>query len=561
CYREVLAASPHHPDALANLANIEFGRENFSAAAATYQRAFATRREAPPGLWVRRALAQRRSGDMAAAEDSLRKAARLAPDDLDVQINLASACAERHRWVVAETPLLRALELDPGNPYALSMLAHARQHRCDWPGLDELFAAVNRQLEEGETGRRHPANPFPVLAMPTSARAQLHAAQRWAQAFAPSPAKPRPSVSTGSDKRLRIGFVSSDLREHPMAHLQVEHWERIDRSRFALYAYSLLPRDESAIGMRITAAFDSYTDVSGEPLAAIVQRIRDDRIAILFDLNGYTTHSREHLFAQRPAPIQINSIGFPGTLGADWYDYILVDRFGAPEAMQPFYTERLWHMPHASYPSDTTRAPQGTAPSRAACGLPAQGSVFCCFNKAYKILPDVFAIWMRLLGTVPHSVLWLLESGPDAAKALLREARRAGIDPVRVLFAPHVPVEQHLARQRVADLFLDTYPYGAHTTTNDALLAGLPVVTCAGETLVSRIAGSQLQAIGLPELVTTNLAEYEALALRLARQPEELAALRARLNANRRTHPLFDMARYTQDFEALLWHTWEERHR
>jgi len=546
---------------LANLANIQFGREDFAAAAESYTRAFAIRRDAPAGIWVRRALAQRRSHDMAGAEDSLREAARIAPDDTDVQINLASACAERYRWAAAEAPLLRALTLDPVNPYALSMLAHARQHRCDWSGLDELFASINRQLEDGNATHRHPANPFPVLAMPTSPRAQLHAAQRWARGFAPSPPLPRPTVTMDNGERLRIGFVSSDLREHPMAHLQVEHWERIDRGRFETCAYSLLPRQESAIGRRVAAAFDRYADVSGDTLTSIAQRIRNDRIAILFDLNGYTTHSREHLFAQRPAPIQINSIGFPGTLGADWYDYILVDRFAAAEATQPYYTERLWPMPNSFYPSDTTRAPRGTAPSRLACGLPEKGFVFCCFNKAYKILPDVFAIWMRLLDAVPDSVLWLLESGPDAARHLMQEARRAGIDPVRLLFAPHVPVEEHLARHAAADLFVDTFPYGAHTTSNDALLAGLPVVSCAGETLVSRIAGSQLHAIGLPELVTTSLAEYEALALRLAREPETLAALRTRLAANRHTHPLFDMARYTQDFEALLLHTWDERHR
>ena len=561
CYREVLAATPNHPDALANLANIQFGREDFAAAAENYQRAFAIRRDVPAGVWVRRALAQRRNGDMAGAEDSLREAARIAPDDTDVQINLASACAERHRWAAAEPALLRALTLDPGNSYALSMLAHARQRRCDWSGLDELFAAINRQLEDGDAGRSHPANPFPVLAMPTSPRGQLHAGQRWARGFAPSPPLPRPTLSVASGERLRIGFVSSDLREHPMAHLQVEHWERIDRGRFETYAYSLLPSDGSAIGQRVAAAFDRHADVSGDTLSSIARRIRGDRIAILFDLNGYTTHSREHLFAQRPAPIQINSIGFPGTLGADWYDYILVDRFAVPEAMQPFYTERLWQMPNSFYPSDTTRAPQGTAPSRADCDLPERGFVFCCFNKAYKILPDVFAIWMRLLRAMPDSVLWLLESGPDAAQDLMQETRRAGVDPVRLIFAAHVPVDRHLARHALADLFVDTFPYGAHTTTNDALLAGLPVVTCAGETLVSRIAGSQLHAIGLPELVTTSLAEYEALALRLAREPETLAALRAKLAANRSTYPLFDMARYTQDFEALLLHTWDERHR
>jgi predicted O-linked N-acetylglucosamine transferase (SPINDLY family) len=379
--------------------------------------------------------------------------------------------------------------------------------------------------------------------------------------LARAPPRPGRALRVGAGARLRIGFVSSDLREHPMAHLQVEHWERIDRGRFETCAYNLRPRENSAIGRRVAAAFDRYADVSGDTLASIAQRIRNDRIAILFDLNGYTTHSREHLFAQRPAPIQINSIGFPGTLGADWYDYILVDRFAAPEAMQPHYSERLWPMPNSFYPSDTARAPRGTAPSRAGCGLPEGGFVFCCFNKAYKILPDVFAIWMRLLDAVPGSVLWLLESSPDAAQHLQQETRRAGIDPVRLVFAPHVPVDEHLARHAVADLFVDTFPYGAHTTTNDALLAGLPVVTCAGQTLVSRIAGSQLHAIGLPELVTHSLAEYEALALRLAREPRTLAALRARLAANRHTHPLFDMARYTRDFEALLLHTWDERHR
>jgi predicted O-linked N-acetylglucosamine transferase (SPINDLY family) len=404
------------------------------------------------------------------------------------------------------------------------------------------------------------AAPFPLLAIPLSAAALLQAAKAKAGEFIRQ-IGPRPDFADAEGRPLRLGFVSADFRDHPTSHLAVECWERLDRQRFELFAYSLLPADPRPFGQRVRRAFDHFADVSEATDAVIAQKIRNDRIDMLFDVNGYTTYSRTRIFTLRPAPIQINWLGYQATMGADWYDYILVDRFGAPEAMQPFYTERLWHMPHASYPSDTTRAPQGAAPSRSECGLPAQGLVFCCFNKAYKILPDVFAIWMRLLYAIPHSVLWLLQSGPDAARALRQEASRAGIDPARVLFAPYVPVRQHLARQAVADLFLDTYPYGAHTTTNDALLAGLPVVTCAGETLVSRIAGSQLHAIGLPELVTASLAEYEALALRLAMQPEELAVLRARLAANRHTHPLFDMARYTQDFEALLLHTWEERHR
>jgi len=510
---------------------------------------------------VRRALAQRRSGDLAGAEDSLLEAARLAPDDVGVQVNLASACVERQQWAAAEPALLRALAADPANSYALSMLAHARQQRCDWRGIDSLFAAVRGLLEAPDADRHSFVNPFWILAMPASPIAQLNAARRWARGFAPPSPLPRPTVVREPGERLRIGFVSSDFRNHPMVHLSLDFWERIDRARFETFAYGLGPEDTSATGARITDAFDRFADVSAETAAVTAQRIRRDRIAILLDLNGYTTNSREHLFALRPAPVQVNSIGFPGTLGADWYDYILVDRFGAPEAMQPFYTERLWHMPHASYPSDTRRAPQGPPPTRAECRLPEQGFVFCCFNKAFKILPDMFALWMRLLQAVPGSVLWLLESDPAPSVNLRREAAASGIDPARLVFAPRIPPQKHLARHAAADLFLDTFPYGAHTTTNDALLMGLPVLTCAGETLVSRLSGSQLHAIGLPELVTAGFADYETMALALARDPGRLAALRARLAANRHTHPLFDMAGYTRDFESLLLRTWDEHHR
>ncbi|HEY2930063.1 MAG TPA: hypothetical protein VGJ65_24685, partial [Albitalea sp.] len=251
---------------------------------------------------------------------------------------------------------------------------------------------------------------------------------------------------------------------------------------------------------------------------------------------------------------------YPGTLGAPWYDYIFTDRFSLPEHLTPFYTERPLYMPHMAFPSDTTRLPPGPPPSRAACGLPEQAFVFCCFNSAYKILPDVFAIWMRLLHAVPGSVLWLLETSAEAKENLRHEAGRAGIDPARLVFAARVHVGAHVARHACADLFLDTYPYGAHTTANDALLAGLPVITCVGDTLVSRICGSQLSAISLPELITTSFADYEALALELAQDAALLQGYRARLAANRRTTPLFDMARYARDFEEAMQRIWAEYH-
>lgn len=553
CYRRVLAANPQHPDALGNLASLLFEREAFRQSSALYEHLCAVRRDIPAPVRVRRGLAHQRAGDLAAAEACFREAARLLPDDASIQRNVGSICFEQQRYADAEAAWLRAMELRPENLHALSMLAHGRQLRCDWRELDELHARINRAIEsdvDGEDGR---INPFTLLSMPTSPEAQLRAARRWARGIAPAAPAARPRVAFRRGERLRVGFVSSDYRAHPIAYLSMELWERIDRDRFETFAYGIRERDNGPIGRRIESAFDHFADVSEAPVGEIVRRIRADRVAILVDLNGYTKHSREAIFAHRPAPVQISCIGYPGTLGADWYDHILVDRFGAPEASQPHFAERLLHLPQMSFPSDTRRAPKGPPPSRSECGLPDGAFVFCSFNNAYKILPDVFAAWMRLLHAIPRSVLWLAQSGFEATENLRREARRSGIDSDRLIFAPRVePVESHVARIAAADLFVDSYPYGAHTTANDALLAGLPVITRAGPTLASRIAGSQLHAIGLPGLVTSSGADYESLALRLARDPAELASLRARLAANRETCPLFDMPRYTRDFEEAL---------
>jgi protein O-GlcNAc transferase len=563
CYRRALAADPQQPDALGNLASSLFEREAFRASAATYGRLFAIRREVPAAVWVRSGMAHQRIGDFSAAETCFREAARSLPDDVRIQKNLGSVCTELYRYADAEPAWLRVLELCHDDPYALSMLAHGRQHQCDWRGLAELHERLNRLIESDGVAPNDRIHPFTLLSMPTSPRAQLRAAQRWARGFAPAAPAARPSVTVTASERLRVGFVSSDFRSHPMVHLSIEFWERLDRDRFEAFAYGIRERDPGPLGQRVTRAFEHFVDVSDEPVDATVRRMRADRIAILIDLNGYTQHARERIFALRPAPIQINYLGYPGTMGADWYDYALVDRFSAPEAMQAWFTERLLHLPHTVFPSNTGRAPGGPPPARTECGLPRDAFVFSCFNKAYKILPDVFAAWMRLLHAVDGSVLWLLESGSDAEANLRREAAAAGIDPGRLIFAPPVsPVDRHVARTAAADLVLDTYPYGAHTTANDALLVGVPLVTRTGDTLASRLAGGQLHAIGLPELVTPDAARYEALALDLAQSPEALARFRARLAANRATHPLFDGVRLARDFEEVLLRTWrafEER--
>ncbi|MGH8851887.1 MAG: tetratricopeptide repeat protein, partial [Casimicrobiaceae bacterium] len=393
-----------------------------------------------------------------------------------------------------------------------------------------------------------------------SAANQLRAARRWAQSLAPAAPAVAPALGPRRSP-LRLGYLSSDFRTHAVAFLATEVWERHDRTRIETHAYSIAPPEDSPLGARVAAAFSRFSDCSADAIDDTARRIRDDGIDILIDLNGYTTHARSEILALRPAPVQMSWLGYLGTLGAPWYDYVITDRLVTPEDQQAFFTERFLYMPHCATPGDTRRAASAPAPTRRACGLPAQGFVFACFNAAYKILPPVFDVWMRLLAQLPGSVLWLAIGEGAARDNLRREAAARGVEPGRLAFAPRVPPAEHLARHAHVDLCLDTLPYNAGTTANDALLMGVPVITRAGATMAGRVAASQLHAIGLPELVTASFADYEALALALARDPQALAALRARLAANRRTHPLFDMAGYTRDFEALLMHASDERHR
>ena len=491
------------------------------------------------------------------------KAIALNPEYAEAHFNRATSLQYLQRHDEALSSFDRALALAPrlaemhATEFVAGRVLYARMRCCDWRHYREDAARLIADVRAGKAS----AVPFSFLAIPNSPQDQLRCAQIWVrEKFPPeSTARWTGPVTRRSGERVKVAFVTANFRDHPTMHLSLEFWEKIDRSRLEMFAYSLRPDDDNPFQRRAKAAFEHYADVSQESVAGIAQRIREDRIAILVDRNGYTLNAREGVFPLRPAPLQINCIGFPGTLGAEWYDYIFTDRFSLPEHLQRFYTEQPLYMPHMAFPSDTTRLPPGPPPSRAACGLPDDGFVFCCFNTSYKILPEVFALWMRLLASVPGSVLWLLDTSAETKANLHREVGRADVDPARLIFAPIVPVGAHVARNAAADLFVDTYPYGAHTTANDALLAGLPVLTCAGETMVSRIAGSQLAAIGLPELITTSFAEYEALALKLAREPALLASYRARLCANRHTQPLFDMARYARDFEKLMLRTWAER--
>jgi predicted O-linked N-acetylglucosamine transferase (SPINDLY family) len=555
-YRAALASKPGHRQALANLAHLLCGLHQYVEAlplCAEFLRRYPDAESTP---WVDLGICQNAAGDLDAAEASFRRAVALDPQDAATLCNLASVLAEREDYEGADEALGRIAAGDR-SLYALSLLAHCRAHLARWDTLEELHASIAARLAEGTNEL---VDAFAALSIPLSPAAQLQVAQRWARDLEPSiplPAVPTRAARTSS--RLRVGFVSSDFRDHPVARLAVECWERRDRARIESFAYSLVPSDESALAQRAARAFDHFVDCWAESAETTARRIRADGIEVLIDLNGYTTNERSEVFALKPAPVQASWLGYLGTLGAPWYDYVITDRFVCPPEAQAFFSERFLYLPDCYCPSDSKRAVAARVPSRAECALPEAGLVLACFNHSYKILPQLFAVWMRLLSGLPGSVLWLAPGHAAAKENLAREASARGVDPARLIFAPRLDLPEHLARHAHVDLYLDTTPYNAGTTANDALFMGVPVVTCAGATMASRVAGSQLTAIGLPEFITHSLADYEALVLALGREPQRIAQLKARLSANRRLTPLFDMARFTRAFDDLLIQAWENR--
>jgi len=387
---------------------------------------------------------------------------------------------------------------------------------------------------------------------------QLRCARRFVDGILGSARDPTWARGTYRHERLRIAYVSADLRQHPVAHLMAGLFEQHDRERVETIGMALQPEDPSAMGQRVKNSFDQFIDVTRHSDRQVVQRLRELEVDIAVDLMGLTRWSRPGIFQQRAAPVQVNYLGYPGTTGLPAIDYLLADEGVIPPGEQPWYTEQIVYLPHSYLPNDNRRriAP---VPNRNAVGLPDVGFVFCAFTAAYKINPLMFDVWMRLLARVSDSVLWLRSMGLEARSNLRREAEHRGVSSERLIFAPHVAdMADHLARQSLADLYLDTLPYNAHSTACDALWAGVPVLTCAGQGFASRGAASALAAVGLPELVTQCVEEYETLALDLARRPEFLRSLRVRLAQNRSVSPLFDTVRFCRQLEAAYF-TMHER--
>jgi len=465
-----------------------------------------------------------------------------------------------HRVREAIPGLRQAIAIDPDTRLALGHLVNARMRLCDWEGLD---GDLDRLLTAVRAGK-WACEPFSLLATPANAADQLccakvHVANQEAPVVVGSDLQTNP---TSDHERLRLAYVSADFREHPVAFLMAGLFERHDRTCFETFAISLRRDDSSEMQKRLKGAFDRFLDVSEMADDEVAALLRANEIDIAVDLMGYTQRARPGVFARRAAPVQAGYLGYQGTTGAEYMDYVIADPIVLPLDQQACYTEKIVHLPDCYMVNDASRPISSQTCERQQEGLPGTGFVFCCFNQSYKISPAVFDIWMRLLARVEASVLWLSAHDAVAAGNLRSEAQARGIDPARIIFTRRLAsLAEHLARQRLADLFLDTLPYNAHSTASDALWAGLPVLTCLGETFAGRAAASLLHAVGLPELVCSSLQEYEALALKFALAPAELTAIRRKLEANRLTYPLFDTDRFRRHIEAAYRTMWEIRQR
>jgi predicted O-linked N-acetylglucosamine transferase (SPINDLY family) len=440
----------------------------------------------------------------------------------------------------------QVLRIDPQHPFTKGALLYQLMLSCAWNGLDNLIAEIDRDISAGKLS----GEPFGWQAAAKSPRSLQLCAELLNAHTYPAKSNYFRHRSPANRSKIRIGYSSGELREQATSQLIVGMLEHHDKSRFEIYGFDNGWDDRSDIRRRIAAAVSGIIEISELSDASAAAAIRDRQIDILVNLNGYFGAERTGVFAERPAPIQVNYLGFPGTLGAPYIDYIIADQCVIPPGHEEFYTEKVAYLPECYQANDEKKEITARVFSRAECGLPQQGFVFCCFNNNYKITPEVFDCWMRILGRVTGSVLWLLKDNAAAVSNLRREAAGRRVDPQRLVFAERRSLADHLGRHRVADLFLDTLPYNAHTTASDSLWAGLPVVTQIGGTFPGRVAASLLQAIGLPELIASTQQAYQELAIELATNPQKLAAIKHKLANNRRTKSLFDTQLFTRRIEA-----------
>ena len=544
-YDAAIRAKPDYAPAHYNRGNALFQIRKLLAAIASFDQAIRLKPDYHQAF-DNRGIAYKEMGQCARAIADHDQAIRIQPRYVEAHYNRALALCDLKDLESAGASFHNAVVIDPGYPFLVGAQLHNAMQICSWQDLNKGLQSLQDQVRQSLAV----TTPFVVTGLLDDPALHREVAQIYAQTRFPQNDTLGAIPQRTPGPKIRIGYYSADFRNHAIAYLVAEMLEKHDKAAFEIYAFKLDPGPPDETSARIFAAVAQVIDLSDKSDRNAAQLSRAMQIDIAIDLGGHTVDSRTGIFAHRCAPVQVNYLGFPGTLGAPYYDYVLADATVIPEYQYQHYLEKVVYLPHCYQPNDAQRKISQRVFSRSEVGLPEDGFVFCCFNNGYKILPATFDGWMRILKAVDDSVLWLLDHNPAATRNLRREAQARGIDANRLIFAARMPLADHLARHRLADLFIDTLPYNAHTTASDALWAGLPVLTCMGISFAARVAGSLLRTMDLSELITHSQAAFEARAIELAKDPAALQAIRSKLIANRDNGPLFDAQLFTRHIEA-----------
>ena len=542
-YNKALAIKLDYAEAHFHIGVVFHGLNKLEEAIEAYNKALAIKPDYADA-YINMGIAFQKQDKQEEAIEAYNKALAIKPNYAKAYSDMGNALQKQNRLEEAIEAYSKALSIKPDCVETQVQKLHQQAQVCDW---DSIAADLSLVPALGTIGKD--VSPFALLSMEDAPERHQIRSKIYAKANYPQktlPPKDRPSKRP---KRIRIGYFSSDFKEHPVAYLIAKVLEQHNRDQFEVFGYSLHGSSSGEMRQRLAKSFDYFTDVQDMSDKDISLRARKDKIDIAIDLNGYTENLRTGIFAYRAAPIQISYLGYPGSMGAEFMDYIVADQHLIPPESQKHFNEEQLYLPNTYMPTDNSRELSNKEITRSELGLPDDAFVFCCFNNNYKISPNEFDIWMRLLTKVENSVLWLRQSNQFSIINIKNEAQRRNVDPSRLVFADKIPMDEHLARQRFADLFIDTFVFNAHTTAAEALWAGLPVVTKIGSGFAARVAGSLLNAVGLPELITETEEDYEALILKLATNPTKLVEIKEKLATNRLTQPLFDTDLYTRHLE------------
>jgi len=540
-FDQALSLQPTYPGALTNKGKSLTALKRYDEAFAAFDKALSIKPDLAEA-WLGRASVftnLKRYGEAIVAYD---KGLTLKPDLAEAWLSRGNVFSKLNRHDEAFVDYEKALALKPDLEGAEGLRLHSKMQVCNWTDFKAEIDHLSNCVRDGKAN----TGPFELLALSDLPEDHLQSARAWTAYHHPLSQTPLWKSKIYKHDKIRIAYVSTDFHEHAVAYLMAQVYELHDKTRFDITALSLGPDDNSNMRRRLTKSFDKFVDCRAVESAEIAKEINRSEIDILIDLNGYTRDANTNIFSFRPAPIQVNYLGYPGTMGASYFDYIIGDKTIFAASDERFYSEKLVRLPHCYLPNDRGRQIADAVFARKDFELPDDAFVFCCFNNSFKILPAVFDCWMRILKRTGNSVLWLLSEDAKTISNLRKEAVNRGIDPDRLVFAKKMPLSEHLARHRLADLFLDTLPYNAHTTASDALWAGLPVLTQIGQSFAARVAASLLNAVGLSELITHSQEEYEALAVELALDRDKLLGIKEKLEKNRLTTPLFDSTLFTR---------------